>query len=405
MKEIRKIKALLKKGKLSSLFIILIAIFALYMTINTSVRIFDQYYSYRVLKNSRLNGSNTYIYGLYAHEGLMIQGLDVMRQSAYDTIDTIKNSEIVDKVYTIRYTDTFMYQDLYFGIILYDDDFLEAFPMLRKYGIDFSKNPDGVILSHKVFDDLNTGDLFEMTSITNGKTIPLTCAGHMKYPYKYISLNGISSDMYADVVFDNDTIMIMRVDDDTIGFLEGYTSIDYKTGAIFTVKKDASEEQINILLRQINSNGFVERLNNILSRSKRIIDENIKTYMLLPMFLVFASVFSYASITIVNVFKIQRDMAISYLCGASKRQLFITLLSSCAVLCAVPCILTTLYIIYAPQFQKTGDNLGVIPENAIIIDQIWIVVAFFILTIIVSFATTLFSMGRKSPLAYLRGLE
>ncbi len=405
MKQIIKVRSFFHKGKIASVFVMLVAALALYITINTSARLFDQYYSYRILKNSGLNTQNTYFYGLYPHIGLEQQGLDAVRGSASSIFDMIESSSFVEKTYYVRYTDTFMYKDLYFGIILYEPEFFEALPLLKRYGLDFSDHPDGVIVSNDIFKDLRRGDAFEMTSLTTSKKLSLTCAGHMKYPYKYLSLNSVSSTMHADILFDNMQAMIMCADEEKMDELREYTDIHSKTSVFFSVKDGTPEGEVQALLKHLNYSGFAASIEGILDNSRKAITEYIKNYMLMPIVMMIASLIAYMSIIIINVFKKQREMAVTYLCGASKKSIYRTVLGSCFLISFIPSLLAVLYIQLAPTILSAGSEFKNIASRVIVSDQIWIVVGFLLLTLAVSFVTVFISMGRKSPLQYLRGLE
>ena len=58
-----------------------------------------------------------------------------------------------------------------------------------------------------------------------------------------------------------------------------------------------------------------------------------------------------------------------------------------------------------PLWQYEWKELPMVSTFVVTSDQLWVVLGFFILTVIVSFAAVLISMGRKSPVEYLRGLE
>lgn len=403
MKQFRLIRAFFSKGKLSSLFIILVAALTLYMTVTASAQIFDQYYNYRILKSCKLKRS--YIMGVMLYDSIYQQGLDAIQKKTENVYEKISDSEIVEKVYTVRTIGDYMYEDLGFGITIYEPDFADAFPLMKKYGVDFSAYPDGIIVSHEVFSDIKPGDVFEMTSVKTGDSISFTCAGKLKYPYKHLVFNGAGTIMQADLFFQNNTGMIMLADDKRLEEIKGQGRVLLNMDILFTVREDTTEEQIGSFLTELRKDGYVESMETILENSRKATVESIKAYLLLPLFLVIASLTAYFSIIIINVFKKQREMAVSYLCGATKKDLYMTMLGYCLAVSVIPAVICAVWILMGPLWQYEWKELPMVSAFVVTSDQLWVVLGFFILTVIVSFAAVLISMGRKSPVEYLRGLE
>ena len=197
----------------------------------------------------------------------------------------------------------------------------------------------------------------------------------------------------------------MLADDKRLEEIKGQGRVLLNMDILFTVREDTTEEQIGSFMTELRKDGYAESMETILENSRKATVESIKAYLLLPLFLVIASLIAYFSIVIINVFKKQREMAVSYLCGATKKDLYMTMLGYCLAVSVIPAVICAVWILMGPLWQYEWKELPMVSTFVVTSDQLWVVLGFFILTVIVSFAAVLISMGRKSPVEYLRGLE
>ena len=116
-----------------------------------------------------------------------------------------------------------------------------------------------------------------------------------------------------------------------------------------------------------------------------------------------ASLIAYLSVVILMIRKKEKNIAVEYLCGANKRQSVLTLILACCSISFIPVVAVSVMIIVVPEIQWL-DRSAFLTE-IITPDLIWIAVICFAFTIVISVIAVLMSVGRRSPLTYLRGLE
>jgi len=403
LKLLRRISAFFINSRISSLFIMAVAVFALFSFIMTAAWISDQYYNYSILKNSKVK--NGYIFGTSLYEFIIQQGNTEVQRRFKENEDLLRNNPLIKDVYTIKVANHAEYGGGPLSIVLYDKELLDAFPLLRRYGIDFSSDSNGVIVSGELFREMKAGDSIDVVLTNGSQKTPtsLTVAGHMNYPYKFLSFNSVTTELSADDLFSNIPVMIMQANEKVFPLLENNTRIAYNPDILFTFKEEATDEQIENTLTELRKIGVVGSIERVIAKSKENVLLNVKTFLTRPLFLMIATLIAYLSVVIVMVFKKRKEIAIEYLCGASKKDILLTLFGACLVISIVPAVIITIFVLVAPELQWKGYYK--LSGQLITTDLLWIVAAYFVLTVIVSQAAVLVSIGRKTPLGYLRGLE
>ena len=209
--------------------------------------------------------------------------------------------------------------------------------------------------------------------------------------------------MTSEDLLSNLPILIMQPDEETFAMLEKNTRIIYSPDVMFTFKRGTTDAQIEEAVQEFRKTGIVDSMSNIIERSREMIIDNVRAVISRPLFLMIASVIAYLNVILVMVFKKQKDMSVSYLCGARKRDIVSTVFWACFIVTVIPSLIATVFILVAPEMQWTGrfQSKGLL----ITTDHLWVVAGYFAFTVIASVVAILISLGRKSPLEYLRGLE
>ena len=172
-----------------------------------------------------------------------------------------------------------------------------------------------------------------------------------------------------------------------------------KTGFIFTIKPGASDYDRNKLLQDMQYQGNVESLENMLSAARDELKTTIINQLPLPVFVLLSTLIAYLSMVVLMIRKKQAEMAVAFICGASKNKLVAEMICACCLITLLPCAVNLLVLLYIPDMVYYGTASLLTP------DLIWVVGAYFAVTLIVAAVSVVTSFAGRSPIEKLRGLE
>jgi len=172
---------------------------------------------------------------------------------------------------------------------------------------------------------------------------------------------------------------------------------------LITVKDGASEEETRALVEDLKYSGIVESMEGILENSRQEINTLLVHILPRPVFNLLASLIAYLSMVILLIRKKRHALAVDYLCGAEKRSCVADLIGSGCLISFIPMLIVALMIIVVPEMQWRGQMAYT--SSILTFDMLWVPVLCFIITLIISAAAALISLGKRSPVGYLRGLE
>ena len=406
MRSLKKITAFFYGRTAELLLVIIVAVASLITSILSAASIYDKCVNYLIVKNNKLN--NAYLYAFAYTPGIIDSyGVDGMKELFRVKAEEIKNNTIVEKAYTVKISNSIEYNGVRTSIILYENGFIKEFPMLGRFGLGFADDSDGCILTTSVFNEIHDGEYFDVDFYfgqekTHGM---LRSAGHLRYPYKHFEFAGYSSNLEADDVIVNSDVIIMQPDEGTLEMLNRYTNVTYMPDVLFTIRENASPKDVESFINELNNSGYVESFDDVVNNSRETVFEALRYQFIRPFFFMISTVAAFLSIMVVVVNTKRRDMAIAYLCGAQRIDLINTAIHSSIAVCSVPSIIGVAFILLAPGLQWTGRLERFGDGSLITPELIWIVVAYFVLTLIVSVIAVLLTIGRKTPIENLRRFE
>ena len=374
-----------------------ILVISMWTGVKAFAEINDMLINYRVISNSKLNNAYLYSY-FYTMDTFSPEGQN-------NTIDQIKKdlerNASVEAVFSVRAANDILCESngksIMFTILLYDKGMDQVFPMLKVLGIDFSDNPDGVILASRIFNSFHKGDDLSFTIFPSERKASIKVAGHMHYPYKYLSLGGGGTELSLDDLFSSG---IMQATQSTLDLVDRF---NYYPDLLVDFSADSAAEEISLIIEELRETGNVDSLNEIMERYYRELSIIVKQSAPRPLFFMIASMIAFLSLMIMMIRSRERDLAIAYLCGATKKKSAFEMVRVGIIIALIPTIISISMIIIVPELAWRG----VIEQDESVItpDLIWFVVMYFVVIIIVSAVMVLISMGKKTPLQYLRGLE
>lgn len=340
----------------------------------------------------------------------------------------LESEPIVEHIFSIRVANPVSYNGYDISIILYEPEMLAFFPELNRMGIDFSENPDGCILGSKTFAALNTGDTIELNfskTITNPKLAAFPVAGHITPPYRRMSFTTSASKPYAGDLFDEGDVVIMQATDTVMEQINAYARrIECDTNLMVVFREGTTQEEQEALLRRVAPAWFVAPLEQILSNSKQITENTLKQELPQPLFLAGASLVAYLSIVVLTLKKKEKDIAVLYLCGASRRRCAMLSFTAFQLIALFPVAANAVVVYFWPSLSwnstsylpmDTSTALGVyltdyirfllriLEETKLGVSSLWIILGYYLITVAISVAVTIGTMKKHTPITYLKG--
>lgn len=422
-----------------SVLLVLIMSFSLLLAVNAVGRYENMYSSFDVIDSPRKNDMY-YVYRIVGNSDntSVIEG-EMKRQ-----MDFLKNKEGIEDVYTVwqvdglfltplserpllpqpdlngdgietdeefqEYNEQFIkYQEAASkqraNIILYDPEMLKDFPGLSDLGIQWKKGKEqGLLLS--AFNRREYGNSAHITFYHETKEDAF---------FTYDIAGIIPGNSYRSLVFDpvRDETAIQT----SFGFLKStnacllqyteenlekfrYTAAHPSLNFILKFSSEMSMEERKAVFKEIEKNGYYLPLSDIVENSREEMQNSIRENLPKPLFLLAVSIVAFFSTVTLTVRKKEKEMAIFYLCGGTKRKLCIISILAFSLISLIPTLVACLYaaLIKNDLLQSTEQlYMGSITSSFI--------VGFFLLALSISVGEVLASMFRKSPMEFLRGAE
>ena len=126
------------------------------------------------------------------------------------------------------------------------------------------------------------------------------------------------------------------------------------TSFFFTLSKDATQDQIDAALSIMEPYGTIVPLSDIISRSEIALKEYYQKYVPMPLFLIFASFFSYFSTLMLVFKKKEQNLAIYHLCGGSRKECISTIMITFSIIALIPSSISTFIVLCIPYLDWIG---------------------------------------------------
>lgn len=335
----------------------------------------------------------------------------------------LEADERVEQVFCVRVVNPVSYNEVSTSIILYEPEMLDAFPQLKKNGIDFSDSPNGCILGSKQFNKLKTGDMIEL-EIRNQK-VQFPVAGRLDSPYRRLSLSVSSTIPRAEYLFSEGDVIIMQ---DTQQVMEQLAELDasvaYNQNLIVRFKEGLIPQEKDAVLSELANKYLAYSFEEMFENSNLFAENTLKQKVPQPLFLAITAMAAYFSIMILSLKKKEKDMAVLCLCGMSRKKYGTVVFAVCQLFVFLPILICIGFLLIWPEVQwnfsvlffstytasaKLGSlllRLGYYLDSITVnISCLPVVIVYYAVTVLISLGITIGSMARHTPLTYLRGAE
>ena len=396
MKVFYKIHSMFDGVRLQAVFLSVVCLFAILLGLRYFTVINNEAAEYRLVKSNSLGRAYYFC----------DNGLEYYFSSAEldEYREALCEYSALDKFFTFKVGGDIMHyekgREVWATILLLDPGFYEYFPLLKSLGLDFSKNPDGCVIGSRYFNVERGKDQIDFkfwTGIDKQTTKWLTVCGRLRYPFRFIYPSGSGTNLRINALLSQGHVIIMQ-DTENVRELIG-RDLYSQNMFILTIKDDASDEELQALIDKLETLGTVKSIDDMLAEAKESLQTDIKKLTPRPLFNLVATLIAYLSMVVLLVRKKQKDMAVAYLCGASKGRIMAAMIGACCLVSLVPCLLCAILLLEILKLDYTGLEAFLTP------DLIWVAVLYFVVTIIVAAVSVAASFAGRSPIEKLRGLE
>ena len=393
-KNLAKIKNLLSGMDIQAGFLAVICTVTMFAGLMVAGRINDMASTYRIFKSNTLGEAYCF------SDFLAVGGFDDEDELFSKWRETLQASPAFGEMYSFRHIGPPFIdeaRDISINVILYDPGFADRFPLLKTLGADFTEDPDGAVLGSAVsFDITDSGELV-LYNYAYQRHVAFHVIGKLRRPFKIILPTGSGTTLRLSDLINTGDIMLMQATDKV---LSEFDHIHYnKIGFIFTIRSGASDSDRNKLLQDMKYLGTVESLEDMLSAARDELKTTIINQLPLPLFVLLSTLIAYLSMVVLMIRKKQADMAVEYICGASRKKLVAEMIFTCCLVTLLPCVINLLILLYIPDMVYYGTTALLTP------DLIWVVAAYFAVTVIVATVSVAAAFAGHSPMENLRGLE
>jgi len=430
MKFLTILQKYLKGIRLSILLLALMMTWTIFIGITAYGRVEYILNDVKVLKSGNVDNAYMLMY-LPTPEDLMT-GADMDKAAQTEVL--LEQEAIVEHVFSIRTVTPVIYEKENITIILYEPEMLAYFPGIKKLGIDFTDCPDGCILGSSLFNQLDAGDTITLNFSKNA-TAPKKCtfpvAGHMTPPYRQMSFSQTSGAPVASNLFEESQTVLMQATDTVMAQLEPLARcIDHNTNLMIVFKEGTSAQEQEQLLSKLARDYSRTPLAEMIQNSEKNASAMLKEELPQPLFMTCASLLAFLSVTILIFKKKERDIAVLYLCGCSRRQYALLTFTVFHLFALLPVILNIVIVQLWPHltwninglfhirimsFLQEQGRVGLTVSNIfsefylalsksrLNATSLLIIGAYYLSTVAISLAVTVGTMKKHTPITYLKG--
>ena len=350
---------------------------------------------YDIIAGTTADPSRLYYY--------MTLALDIRDDRTRALIEKLETEPAVEGVYGVHFVSPVSYQEEKWqtgiSVQLLNPRLLTLFPGL---GLTLSGN-DETVIGARAFRDVPKGETINLIFSRSNRRAEFTVAGHLGYPYSYLSFGGGSNKPKADDLFHSQEVLLMPATPENIERFSGLATVQVSENFLVEFRADATREQIDAVLEFLAGTGNTHSLEKILTRSTAELETRMRSDLPLPVMMLVISAFAYFSTMIMAFKQKERDLAIFHLCGASRQQCVYAVVGAFARVSLVPVAISTVLVALMPEM----DWLWMFTLGEYVIDG-WcylVIGGYFAVSLAVSAAAVWVQMMGHTPLTLLRGVE
>ncbi len=341
-------------------------------------------------------------------------------------INELKEMDGVESVYTVWHTNIVHYippetwddvpseeEDFAYttesrsmtSIIFLEPEMLEDFPALKKIGFKW-RDENGCLLANSDMKHyIEDGELTLYSSSKLDATFSYQVEGWRQFPYYRFSLSHGSTEgaSASDFLVTGEKSVFLLYTEENLDKLK-YTSCSPDLNLMLKFKEDATQEERDAVLEDLSDLYHTQSVTDILEKTQKEIQDQIWMMLAKPIFMLLVSTVAFFSTVILTVKSKEKEVAIYYLCGASKVRCGVMAFATFAFISIVPTFIGYLYVWIRPILESK-EIIYVQPSMLMGAYTKTFVILYFIFTLLIAAGTVFVSMAGKNPIQFLRGAE
>lgn len=409
MKKILFIHHFYSRIRISAMITFLVMTISIFAVCIVSGVLQYQTYSYDMLKNKSLKNS---LYIMVENNFTTSAG----ENQVENVIEKMEEYGCVDAVLNVKGVNSFIYNQSCVTIFLYSEEMLQIFPMRTsgKYRIDDLKADitDGipVIVGSNIFGDAANAETvsLKMKSAKGFSTdIIIKPITKLKEPYLPVTFSGGGSRVTAEQLFSSSQCLIAYESPELLAYFEEYADTLVQPNFFVKLKPEYDQQEYEEMISYISTIGSYASYEEILENTKEDAMENLKLYMPMPLYLMLSSFICVLSVTIMTVYKKQKDVAVFHLCGMSRGKIWIHFIISLSVIYWMAAFIN-MYIVSLIKKVDTSYPIGIrIMLQSMLIDDgtIGHILLYMLLVLLIVSVVPLVMLRKEAPMNILRRVE
>lgn len=415
MKFIKLIFNFFKGSVIASIVIMLMMSVSLFLTSYVTAKINYISYDYNFLEECDTKN-------LYSSMNFPIRNEDgtFTFLESNEVKNDFKNSDCVESIYNFPTSSTGIIINFptalqtNIQIIFVDSSFIKTFSGFSEMDIDLSlleKSENScIIMSESLSDAYSVGDTISIQSNTSTENINLQVVDACKSPFKFFNLSNSTNAKYSlsqifhPLISADKKYVIMKESEEN---LSRFSNCSNSANFIIKFKSGANRDDIQKTLVLLEEKGaLLTSFDEIKANTKGEMNNELKTSLPFPLFLLFVSLVSYISMLILIFKKKEKDFAVYHILGASKLKITLIYLIWSFIIVLPSLIINLFFSIVFPTIQKiAATNSGEFPNLYVNGLSYLIIFSYLALTLVIASAITFLSMKKYSPLEFLRGVS
>ncbi len=399
MKKIKLLGSYSRNVRFSIVVLVLMMLVVLYMVIDVVGQICYIRASYDLVSGSARSPDQLYVFQSWGSSNRS------GKETAMDIALKAAKSDPAVSTYCVYYTAWVSYHGQTTNLVLYDREMIDLFPILQQNGVIFTE-PMGCVVGGEGFENTEPGDKITL-EFRRGevKNIEFPVNGKLTYPNLYFSLSETTTDgKTADsMISPGSQIIIMEANADVLVLLDEVAMVRNTTNFIFAFEAGTPDSHKEEFINKIRDVGLIVPFTEVLKNTEIAIQEKYVETLPIPLFLLLVSTTAFFSTMILIFKKKEQELAINFLCGASRKECITTVIVLFSIIALIPTLVGIGYVLYYPYIERPGY----IPIPELIIDWrcILVVLAYYVLTQAFAAFAVWLQMRSHTPLGLLRGTE
>lgn len=260
-----------------------------------------------------------------------------------------------------------------------------------------------VIVSGKSFDNLNIGDIIDISLINvysgNLTPIKVRVVGKIENPYMLPLFTNSGNIITSNNLYQKfEGMIFLQTQQFNDIIKKANSSISTQQSFMTALKSDANDIEKQEYIEFLKNHMSIATYDEILDKSIKNVDKELRTKIPIPMFLLSIVTLSLISVSVLFVNKKQREYSIYYLCGCSRVKTYFLLSCAITLMSFTGVLFNALLVVNADFLTSIGiltfNNNGVVYDEKSILFMLLCALSISTMSVALSILT----FRKKSPI-------